>query len=210
MPNCSTNDGQTTGTITFRTVIQDQFTDDALSGDYSVDHGDVLNDTVNVTGNLLSVTDNNAPHQLQPEADGSAAEVQIAFGGLTKSIYAVNGSTVIPSGIATGDDVTFRLVYTLPTSDFETLILTDFMPLPVFEVGDPDADGAAEAWVFDDVISAAAPAAGHYKFGPSETFRPFAGDAVGCTGSAPTGSPPANADGTPCINVDTTGNSIAF
>ncbi len=74
-------------------------------------------------------------------------------------------------GIEPGDTVTYRLQYTLTTSDFEDLFLNDYLPLPVFDVGDPDDDGTpGPAWVFDDVISAAAPASGHAKFGPADTF----------------------------------------
>lgn len=211
-PNCDTasggyNDGATTGTIHFRTVIQDQFTDTFPSGDASVDHGDVLTDAVTVNGDLLSVSDNSTPTG-QSEADGSGASVSIAFGTLTKSIYAINSSTSFssPVAITPGDTVTYRLRYSLPTSDFETLVLTDYLPLPIY--------AASEITTFDDVGGfsnpVVIPAAGHVNFGPTDTFRALGGNGVGCFAGAPIGSPPANADGTPCMSIDSASNLVSF
>ena len=142
-PDCgSYNNGGTTGTITFRTVIQDQFTDGHLpsppnSGDPSVDHGDILNNDVDIEGNVLNIsvapiggvfttTTGGTP------TDDSSASVTIEFGGLDKSIFAVNGNMTLPEYISPGDVVTYRLTYTQPTSDFEDTTLTDYLPLPVF------------------------------------------------------------------------------
>ena len=160
--------GGTTGTITFRTVIQQEFSDTFPSGDPSVDQGDVLTNSVTVTASLLSVADAVTPTG-QSEADTSAASVSILRGQLTKSIYAVNGSTSFtsPVQIAPGDTVTYRLRYTLPTSDFETLSVADFLPLPIFR--------AVTLTAFDDIVSAAAPATGRAKFGPADTFRAYSG-----------------------------------
>ncbi|HVP13737.1 MAG TPA: sortase [Phycisphaerae bacterium] len=204
------DNGATTGTITFRTIIQDQFTDTYPSGDPSVDHGDLLTDNVTVSGDLLTVT-NTANTTGFSEADTSATSVRIAFGSLTKTVYAVNGDTGydLADGIATGDDITFRFVYTLPTSDFETLVLTDYFPLPIFDISDPDANGSpGPSWALDDVVSASSPAPGHVKFGPTDTFRALAGNSVSCSGGAPVGSPPANADGTPCLSTSLANNSL--
>ena len=57
-PDCSQyNNGATTATITFRTMVQDEFSDTYPSGDPSVDQGDVLDNSVTVSGDLLSVDD---------------------------------------------------------------------------------------------------------------------------------------------------------
>lgn len=211
-PNCDTgnggyNDGPTTGTIHFRTVIQDQFTDTFPSGDPSVDHGDTLDNNVTIAGDLLSVADANT-FTGQSEADTSAASIAIQFGKLTKSLYAINGSTSFSSPLIVrpGDEITYRLRYTLPTSDFETLVISDYLPLPILYV--------TEITAFDDVGGfgnpVVIPAAGHVNYGPADTFRALAGDGVGCTGGAPIGSPPANADGTPCMSVDSGSNSVSF
>ncbi|MEZ0397354.1 MAG: sortase [Anaerolineales bacterium] len=175
-PSCgSYDDGPTTGRIVFRTLIQQDFTDTYPSGDPSVDQGDVLADNVTIAGNLLSTSDASTPTG-QSEADTSAASAQIGRGNLIKSIYAVNGSTSFstPVEVSPGDTVTYRLTYTLPTGDVENMEFDDYLPLPVFHVGDPDEDGLpGPAWTFDPTVSAAAPAAGVAKFGPSDTFYAY-------------------------------------
>ncbi|MCP4590487.1 MAG: DUF11 domain-containing protein, partial [bacterium] len=186
-PDCVVeNNGATTGVLVFRAVIQEDFTDTFPSGDSSVDQGDALDDTVAVTGGLLNVTD--LTDAGASEGDDSDASVSITFGSLQKDIYAINGSTTLPSPLemSPGDEVTYRIRYTLPSSDFEDLELTDYLPLPVFD--------AVEVVVFDDIISVAAPAAGRAKFGPDDTFR-----AVGGAGS-----------GIPALSTSANANSVIF
>ena len=179
-PDCSSyNDGGTTGTITFRTVIQDQFTDGHLpsppnSGDPSVDHGDLLSNDVDIEGDVLDIslppvggvfttTTGGTP------TDDSAAGVAIAFGGLDKSIFAVNGSIALPEYISPGDVVTYRLIYTQPTSDFEETVFTDYLPLPVFsstEVTSLTNQKCEDIPYPDDV-----PPAGEICLGPSDNYH---------------------------------------
>jgi fimbrial isopeptide formation D2 family protein/uncharacterized repeat protein (TIGR01451 family) len=162
-PNCNSyNDGPTTGTIVFRTVIQENFTDTYPSGDPSVDQGDVLNDTVTINGDLLSTSNASTPTG-QSEADTSAASVSIPRGTVSKSIYAVNGNTSIPPLvlIAPGDTVTYRVTYTLPTSDFEDLVITDYLPLPIYS--------STEVTTFTNA-ACGIPLAGVSCLGPSNTF----------------------------------------
>lgn len=171
----SYNDSGTTGTITFRTVIQQDFTDNYPSGDTSVDHGDILENDVNISGEVLNVA-------IAPVAglfsgtgnsvtDDSGAEVDITFGALDKRLFAVNGSTTIPTYLTPGDIVTYRLTYSQPTSDFETTVLTDFLPLPIFSATEltsfisnqkcEDLSGHP-----DDV-----PLAGEICLGPNDTYH---------------------------------------
>jgi len=173
----------TTGTIIFRTVIQQEFSDTFPSGDQSVDQGDVLSNGVTIAGDVLDET--NLTPTGQSEADTSGASVVIARGNLQKSIYAINGSTsfTIPVQVRPGDTVTYRIRYTLPISDFEDLQLLDYLPLPIF--------AAATVTTFDPTVSAAAPALGVAKFGPNETFFALSGIA-------------------PTISTDVVSNSIEF
>ena len=170
-PNCDTgsggyDDGATTATVTFRTVILQEYTDDFPSGDPSVDQGDVLGNRVSVDGDLLNVWDL-APNG-QSEADGSSAGVAIASGTLSKSIYAVNGE-ICPTQpcedviIAPDQLLTYRITYTIPSPDIEDLVFSDYLPLPIFEA---DEIGTT----FNTAVSAAAPPAGQAKFGPADTF----------------------------------------
>jgi LPXTG-site transpeptidase (sortase) family protein len=168
-PDCGAyNDGPTTGRIVYRTVIQDQFTDTYPSGDPSVDQGDRLDNNVTVNGDLLSTSDASTPTG-QSESDTSYEWVQVEVATVTKSIYAINDSTSFstPVHVSPGDTVTFRLTYPLPTSDFEDLVLTDFLPLPVFHATEVTP---VSPELFNYTICGV-PAAGLTCLGPADTYH---------------------------------------
>jgi len=157
-------------TIIYYTEIQEYFSDTfntppLYPGNSAVDQGDILNNAATATGNVLNVS-NLTPNGFT-EQDAAAAQVQIAVGLLSKELYAINGVAPLPGAtIEPGDEVTYRITYALPTHNFEDLFLTDYLPLPVFD--------ATEVVTFvDGVASAAAPAAGFAKFGPSDTLRAY-------------------------------------
>jgi uncharacterized repeat protein (TIGR01451 family)/fimbrial isopeptide formation D2 family protein len=182
-PDCSIyNDGATTAVITFRTVIQPDFTDTYPSGDASVDQGDALDNWVTAQGNVLN-TANFLPTG-QSEADTSQSEISIVYGDIAKSIYAINGSTSFstPVRITPGDTVTYRIRYTLPTSRFEDLVLTDYLPLPVFHV--------SEFTGFSNTICGV-PMAGAACLGPDDNYHALTNANV------------------PVVTVSTTNNSIS-
>ena len=166
----SETDGAAFGTITFYTKIQQDFADTFPSGDRSVDHGDRIANEVDITG----VARRNDDHavELATETDDSAAGVSIAGGSFAKGIAFINGSApVAGQTVRPGDTVTYELQYDLPSSDFEGLTLTDYLPQPVFEAGDPDADGSAgPAWTFDATNQGTAPASGVVRLGANDTF----------------------------------------
>lgn len=163
-PDCALfSQGATTGTIRFRAVIQDAFTDVFPSGDRSVDHGDTLPNDVSIVGEVLNVADAVTPTGGAP-TNPSGTSVVVQAGALTKEIYQVNGAA--PSGnpprVIPGDAVTYRLTYTLPSTDFEDLNFIDYLPFPIFS--------ATEVTTFNPVVSAASPPAGTAKFGPADTL----------------------------------------
>lgn len=167
-PDCTSyNDGATLGIITFRTTVQEEFSDDYPSGDPSVDQGDQLTNDVTADGTVLNNADLSATASIPTEDSG--VTLTLPHGTLSKSIYAVNGSTTLsnPVTLSPQDTITFRFQYELPTSDVEDLEFTDFLPLPIL-----DAD---EITTFDDVLDGTIPAAGHVKFGPDDTFRTYSG-----------------------------------
>lgn len=179
--DCSTYDGGgTVATLVFQTIVQEDFSDDYPSTDPSVDQGDKLDNGVTIEGDVL---DNayNGGSPLAPtgfsEADTSGAGVSIPYGSLFKYIFAINGNTSLPSPlrIAPGDEVTYRIRYVMPTADEEQLELSDYFPLPIFHVGDPDSDGVpGPAWYFTDGSpSSTIPAPGEVRFGPTDTFRDY-------------------------------------
>ena len=163
------DNGATTATLKFRTVILDAYTDDYPSGDPSVDQGDILNNDVTISGDVL----NNA--NLIPtgnsEADTSAAGLNSAQGSLEKTIYAKNGVACAPQPCSAvqgtpGDTITYRLRYTHPTSDFEQFSMEDFVPLPVFS--------ATEVTSLSNTVCGT-PAAGAACLGPADTYHLLSG-----------------------------------
>ncbi len=170
--------GGAIGALTFQTVIQDAFSDTYPSGDQSVDQGDVLDNGVLIAG---TVRDNADPVSVTgAEDDDSGASIIIARGEVDKTVYAVRGSTSfsIPIQVSVGDTLTYRIRYSMPSSDVELLHFHDYLPLPVFRSSEI-LTGLA-----DDVKSATPPAAGHVQFGPDDTFSGIA--AGGISGIVPT------------------------
>ncbi len=167
-PDCSSfASGESKVIVRFRSVIQEDFSDDYPSTDSSVDQGDELRDDVSVDGALLDPSDLSSAG---PSCDDdSQASVQIARGALTKELYAINGSTTLPSPleIFPGDTVSYRISYSLTTSDFENLSITDFLPLPVFL--------STEVTAFNSTVDASVPSAGTAKYGPLDTFHAYSG-----------------------------------
>ncbi len=163
------NGGATTVTVVYRTVIQDTFSGSVPSGDASVDHGDVLGNEVTASANLLSTVDTVSPTG-HTESDDSRATITIVSGTLTKTIYAINGSTAIalPARLGPGDTVTYRLRYTLPSSDAEPLTITDYLPQPVLVAGQVSTS-------FSAIVSAVPPPAGTAQFGPDDTYMGISG-----------------------------------
>lgn len=184
LSNGAINGGPATGTIRFQTVIQEEYADTFDSGDRSVDQGDTItNSNLSITGSVRENAEDGAIANtiLAAESDNSSASINIATGTLVKDVYAINGNTNLPTGpsgkvsLTAGDVLTYRLQYTVPTSDFEGLTLTDFLPLPIFDVNDHNADGVvdgADNWSFDlgGSFNGTPPASGQVQFGSNDTF----------------------------------------
>ena len=207
-PNCGThNDGPTTGTIVFRSIVQDQFTDDYPSGDTSVDQGDVLENNVNISGDVLDTADFSPTGNT--ESDTSTTGVSIGTGALSKLIYAVNGvAPGDPAQVSPSDNVTYRIRYVMPTGDEENLLFDDYLPLPIFQVGDPDDNGTSgpgdpPPWVFNPTISTGVgdvPSPGEAMFGPEDSFYAYT-----CLG---TGTPASCL--APALTSNTGNNRLTF
>lgn len=155
--------------ITYTAVIQEEYTDTYPSWDSSVDVGDVLNNIVTIQWNVL---DNDTLTFVGTESDTSDAGVRIDELFFSKSIYAVNGSTVLPDPFEMfpWDDVTYRLNYTMPSSDLESLDIVDFLPLPVFNV--------SQIISFDASMSPAVPLAWVVTYWPLDTLHTLTAPSV--------------------------------
>ena len=186
------------GTITYRTVIQEQYGCTVPSGDQSIDQNDYLDNDVDIvggvyTGDPLTLTGTTG--------DDSAERVDLVDGSISKVVYARNGVIGDTGPFEAGDTITYRIRYNLPTADVEDLSLIDFLPLPTLQVNDWDADnttGDAATWMFDEVVAIdSVPVSGHASYGPADTFHEMSG-----------GNPsPAPA---PVLTADASGNSLTF
>lgn len=173
-PNCTFNNGATSGSLRYRAIVQDQFATVFPSGDPSVDHGDLLTNEMNIRGQIRDV--GNVTTALgTDEDDGSDDEGTVVRGRPTKSIYALNG---VPCGactgirLAPGDTLTYRIQHDMPSSDFEDFSLVEYLPLPAFS--------AAEVTTLDPSLNNAVPPAGVAKLlVPGDTLHLV-------TGSLPT------------------------
>lgn len=150
----------TTGTIVFRAKVLNNFRV-TPTPNAAVVQGDRLTDTANLTSEVLAYAD------LTPTGetvgDGSSRSFTLVSGGATKTLYAINGATpTAGQRVTAGDDVTFRLTYTVPFSRIRDYKLTDYLPLPVFPAQDLTFAGGGPA--------ATAPGAGQWSFGPTDTF----------------------------------------
>lgn len=144
--------GGTFGSITYRATIDDTFDSPVGGGDEQINHGDHLATTAVITGTVVQ-SNGDQGDEVQ---DNTATDVEIASGGLTLEIVGINGAASGGSaGIRPGDTVTYELTYDLGTGDFEHLKLDAFLPKPVFDVGDPDADGTSSGWTHGSVGTSA-------------------------------------------------------
>ncbi len=158
----------TYATITFQTIIDQDFdefhTSTGGTGDSSVDIGDSINNDVDVTA---SIADGDLSTPDENQTDHSATGVSIEAGVVLKEIYAVNGLTNpdLGDGVTSGDEVTYRLRLEIPVADFENLVVTDYLPLPVYDVTELDA--GANTNDFNGVRNLVP---GEVEFGPDHTL----------------------------------------
>ena len=174
----------TTGTITFRARILEDYTAPAPGPDLSIDIDDTLTNSVVVTGTTAGG---------DVESDTSAAAVTISGVTLDKSIFAVDGNTAFNAadGLFPGQDVTYRIRVELPTADVENLVLSDFLPLPVFD--------ATALTTFDNTFPppGGVPPSGTAVYGPDHNLN-----AQTFLGGAP--------NDPPTITTNANSNTIAF
>lgn len=186
----------TRGTITYRATVRDDFREQEAgwSPELSLNPRDQINNGVTIVGEVLNLEDadldNHRDGNGDPylEDDDSGVGLVIEDDIVRKEIYAVNGDTDLAKyrdhngniNLQPGDEVTYRIVYVVPTGDVEQLRFTDFLPLPIFNANDPNADGNAQGdaeWEFigvdggGDVVTNLIPGAGQVTYGPQHTLN---------------------------------------
>ena len=122
--------GAAQGTLTFQAYITDTYRATGLP----VLPLDTINNVAQIASSVLSNTGPLSP-ALGSTSDNTIVESTVAKPSVAKNFYAINGSTTLPSPIKVSpkDDVTYILTYTLETGDFRNLIITDFLPQPLFD-----------------------------------------------------------------------------
>lgn len=144
-----------TGKISFRVRISDYYK--SLSGpNRFVDKHDKLSNCIRIDGNVLKNVNQPLPINLPTNIpntvigatlDDSATSFAIVPGKFSKRVYAVKrgsgffcGSSGppcsnfpnLPQQVRPGDHVTYLIEKVIPSSDAEALVITDWLPLPVF------------------------------------------------------------------------------
>ena len=184
-PDCdSYNDGGTWGRVTFYAQVQENFSDNVPSGESTVGQGDRLSNRVTIGGRILNPTDMSPGCSLV--GSGNQSTGNIAYGTLTKGIYAINGDTDFSGNpeyyvddhpiVSTGDRVTYEITYETTTSDMESLYFDDFLPSPIFS-NDPVRNNPAlageTAFIFDATPSDTPPDPGYAQLATDDTFYEY-------------------------------------
>jgi large repetitive protein len=172
-----TNTG-TRGTITFQSLVDSDYKDPGTGLDVSVDANDPITNKVTIQGSILDPASSepltsggyslySIPGCDPTESDGSSTQLNVAGVNTVKTISHINGIAVGANPtISPGDVVTYRLLMTLPSPDIENFILTDYLPLPVFDADEfadpdtPDPETGAPDPDFDNPLSIGSPAVG--------------------------------------------------
>ena len=148
-----------TGSITYRTVVLDSFEDGVPSGDLPVDEGDVFSSGVLATGATVNPSTQLATGNFADNDSGVSQ--QIATGSLTTTVFAINGQPASPGApVKAGDLVTYQIKRNVISSDIENLTISEYLPLPIYQVGNL-------AWQGNNPANNA----GSIRIGSTDTFH---------------------------------------
>lgn len=122
-----------TGSIRYTTSVNDQFLGAVASGDASVDEGDFFNSNVTITAANIDPATGQRSGYLT--ADTSGTVQQLATSDIKTSVYSINGQRNPTDLRVTADDlVTYRMTRSVRSGDIENLVLSQFLPLPLFSI----------------------------------------------------------------------------
>ena len=179
--------------LSFGSAIDPTWLAHADANGNSVQQNDSVGNSVSVTGNVIEADGS----QGQQVADGSGAGVTLPHGQVGKAVFEIirAGAVLYKQGgnvalnsvhVQSGDEVVWRLTYNLPITHAQDFNLTDFLPLPLFQVGAASFDASHTA---DLAAASDVPAVGQFVYDSADTFR-------AATGNVPT------------VTTDATANSI--
>ena len=154
--------GPVTGSVTFRSIVQDAFSEDYPSGEAAIDEGDRLRSSALITGALVDPLSGQSLGT--QESDDSGSALRLPFDDLSTSVYAINGDTNYSAPrVAPGDEVTFRLRREVLHGDAEDLVLSAYLPIPLVE--------AIELSGLFLESNQQPPESGAVRLGPSDTLH---------------------------------------
>ncbi len=181
-------------TLTYQAEILDSFFGNPAV-DPSVDAYDTLSNEVSIFGDVAS-----GPTPGTQISETSETTIRIVATEFGKSIGAMqlnSGVDAAPFGnpdpqtIAAGNVVVFSLLLDIPSGDADTLVIEDFLPLPVF-------DASAFSLVFDNTIYN--PTDGSGSSIPAPNTVAYGSSSTGFTMALPT----------PTITTNATTNSVTL
>ncbi|WP_428819241.1 isopeptide-forming domain-containing fimbrial protein [Microbulbifer sp. MCCC 1A16149] len=146
-------DGTTTVTITYEATIRETYLE---TGD-PVQVFDVINNQATISGTAESANGE--------EVTNSGNEsVQIEGAESSKSVYAIDGSTNPDdlTDISVGETVTFAIDIDLATLDSDGVVITDYLPQPVFDAIAPTFTDTSQGTLI--------PGVNEWGFGPATDF----------------------------------------
>lgn len=146
------------GVITYLATVQDQFSGPVPSGDASVDEGDLFQSAVTATAVTIDQTTGLRTEYTTGDSSGATRTINVS--NIATSLFAINGEQSPQStAVGAGDLVTYRITRDVNSSDIENLIISDYLPLPVFTI-----DGMV--WSTDTHLSE-----NTIEVGPNDSFH---------------------------------------
>jgi uncharacterized repeat protein (TIGR01451 family)/MYXO-CTERM domain-containing protein len=148
--------------------------DEVYANDEPVHGGDVI-PTRHTLASVLGEGEG-SPLVQDERHSGTDASVQIVRPTATKSVYRINGEVPSqPLVIRAGDVVTFRLQMTIGSGDQRDLVVTDFLPPPIFDATEHGtAFGPTEALRFGPAHSLPGAVAPSVSVDPDDNAVSFA------------------------------------
>jgi fimbrial isopeptide formation D2 family protein/uncharacterized repeat protein (TIGR01451 family) len=196
----ATRDGATTLRLTFSAQVLEQYrvappnaAGAPVVGSTQLDlnEADRLVNNAVVTGTVLDAALDPARPGQMLASETTRVSDQLASSTVAIAVSGRNGLDLPidasePARIAVGDTVSYVLTYTIPTGDVEQFGLTAYLPLPIFDITDPDSDGTPNGFVQSVGPYDATPPSGRFS------FEVIGGNGLGTTAPAVSTIPTAN------------------
>jgi large repetitive protein len=154
----------------------------------SLNEGDRLVNRETLSGTILDSALNPNQAGLLGEVDNSIVRDVLVINAIDITLTSINSNAVVSAtpDVTPGDNVTYRVRYTVPTGDFENFKMSAFVPQPVYSIVDPDANSITPNVTAFTASGVAAfgdpnphPSAGTYS------YRAIDSDGIDVTASTP-------------------------